>query len=436
MGENIRFVYGLGGELIAEFDGSSGNLKKEYISDGITIEPTAVNSNGAQYGTADRLGTARVLTNSSGSIVSRHDYMPFGEELGAGTGGRTTGIGFSNSGDNNRMKFTGDERDNETGLDFAQARYNSGTLGRFTTPDPYSGSISTASPQSFNRYAFVGNNPVNRTDPSGLDWTSDASQQGCSSRYLASIGSGWSILNSKVGGGWDSEAFAELDYIREQEEAAVTVTAVVDDGLSKAMAEFWAVADPLGLSPENPQNAGSAGTILIVVGDPGLGPHNQGPNFDRAAETKRQELKASGYNAIVRRASGLDDVNRELTGNGMLAGVEYVGHASENALYVGEQPGAGTNIDLSNVSQLSKGNLSPNAYIKINACYTGLGGWRNSIAGAMANHLGRPVFAFNGPTKFYGSSNAVRGSGGNYPPPTGPLYLMEDLGTRLVVYKP
>ena len=168
VGENIRFVYGLRGELIAEFDGSGGNLKKEYISGGITIEPTAVNSNGTQYPTADQLGTARVITNSSGSVVARHDYMPFGEELGAGTGGRTTGMGFSNSGDNNRKKFTGYERDNETGLDFAQARYNSSMLGRFTSPDPFAGSATTINPQSFNRYAYVGNNPVNAIDTTGL----------------------------------------------------------------------------------------------------------------------------------------------------------------------------------------------------------------------------------------------------------------------------
>jgi len=99
-------------------------------------------------------------------------------------------MGFSNSGENNRKKFTGYERDNETGLDFAEARYNSSSLGRFTSPDPFGGGMSPASPQSFNRYAYVDNNPVNRTDPSGLDWTSDASQQGSSSRYAASIGSG------------------------------------------------------------------------------------------------------------------------------------------------------------------------------------------------------------------------------------------------------
>jgi len=94
-----------------------------------------VNSNGTQYATDDSLGTPRAITNSSGGVVSRHDYMPFGEELAAGTGGRTTGMGFSNTGDNNRKRFTGYERDNETGLDFAQARYDSSGLGRFSSPD-------------------------------------------------------------------------------------------------------------------------------------------------------------------------------------------------------------------------------------------------------------------------------------------------------------
>jgi hypothetical protein len=40
--------------------------------------------------------------------------------------------------------------------------------GRWTSPDPYSGSISIANPQSFNRYAHVGNDPVNLVDPTGL----------------------------------------------------------------------------------------------------------------------------------------------------------------------------------------------------------------------------------------------------------------------------
>lgn len=109
LGENRRFIYGIVGELLSEFDGASGALRKEYIygASGLaaTIEPTAVNSNGTRYATADHLGSPRVLTNSSASVVSRHDYMPFGEELGVGVGGRTALMGFGVA-DGLRQKFT------------------------------------------------------------------------------------------------------------------------------------------------------------------------------------------------------------------------------------------------------------------------------------------------------------------------------------------
>jgi len=164
VGENTRFVYGIGGQLIAEFDGSSGALKKEYVYGG-GMQATIDSTNGIQYTTSDILGSPRVVTNSSGSVVSRHDYMPFGEELFAGTGGRTSTMGFSGN-DGIRKKFTGYERDNETGLDFAQARYFASTQGRFNSPDPVGGHA--ADPQSWNRYAYVGNNPLTATDPTGM----------------------------------------------------------------------------------------------------------------------------------------------------------------------------------------------------------------------------------------------------------------------------
>src|ERR1043166_2598590 len=117
VGENTRFVYGLSGELIAEFDGPSGNLRKEYVIGGgslITIEPTAVNSNGTRYTVSDHLGSPRVVTNSSAGVIRRHDYMPFGDELGSGVGGRNSGMGFGVA-DTIRQKFTSKERDNEIG---------------------------------------------------------------------------------------------------------------------------------------------------------------------------------------------------------------------------------------------------------------------------------------------------------------------------------
>jgi RHS repeat-associated protein len=68
------------------------------------------------------------------------------------------------------QEFTSYERDIETGLDYAQARYYGNTQGRFTSPDPMLSSGRQAEPQSWNRYAYVVNNPLMFTDPSGLIW--------------------------------------------------------------------------------------------------------------------------------------------------------------------------------------------------------------------------------------------------------------------------
>jgi RHS repeat-associated protein len=90
--------------------------------------------------------------------------MPYGEELFAGTGGRSTSIGFSAS-DGIRKQFTGYQRDAETNLDFAQARYYSLAEGRFTSADIFGGRLTN--PQTLNLYAYVLNNPLKYVDPTG-----------------------------------------------------------------------------------------------------------------------------------------------------------------------------------------------------------------------------------------------------------------------------
>jgi|GEM_PF-3688565 len=122
---------------------------------------------------SDRLGTPRMIVNKSGSLagVKRHDYLPFGEEIGgpqvALLGGRTTAQGYT--GDSVRQHFTGYEADSETGLNFAQARYQSSVQGRFTSVDPLGASATVLNPQSFNRYTYVLNDPTNLTDPNGME---------------------------------------------------------------------------------------------------------------------------------------------------------------------------------------------------------------------------------------------------------------------------
>ncbi len=69
----------------------------------------------------------------------------------------------------NHYKFPTLERDAESGLDHATFRQLSSAQGRWLSPDPYYGSYDLGNPQSFNRYAYVLNNPLGRVDPLGLD---------------------------------------------------------------------------------------------------------------------------------------------------------------------------------------------------------------------------------------------------------------------------
>lgn len=115
----------------------------------------------------DQLGTPRMILDKTGTLsgLTRHDYLPFGEDA-VGSGWRLSSRGYA--GDALRQKFTGYERDSETGLDYAQARYFSSVQGRFTSPDPMISSGRILRPQTWNRYAFALNNPLRFVDPSGL----------------------------------------------------------------------------------------------------------------------------------------------------------------------------------------------------------------------------------------------------------------------------
>jgi RHS repeat-associated protein len=118
---------------------------------------------------ADQLGTPRMVVDKTGSLsgVRRHDYLPFGEDAPGDSTWRTIQRGYI--GDTARQKFTGYERDSETGLDYAQARYYSNTQGRFASVDPLIASAKTGDPQSWNRYSYARNNPLAFVDPDGQE---------------------------------------------------------------------------------------------------------------------------------------------------------------------------------------------------------------------------------------------------------------------------
>ena len=148
--ETVIFVYDALGKLVAEY--STAN----------PVQAPTVN-----YTATDPLGSPRVITNKLGEIVSRRDFMPFGEQLAPDTTYRKSALKY-NYADNVRQKFTGYQRDEESGLDFAEARYYNNNHGRFTAVDPLLASGKSANPQTFNRYAYTMNRPLIYEDSTGL----------------------------------------------------------------------------------------------------------------------------------------------------------------------------------------------------------------------------------------------------------------------------
>src|SRR5436305_1138925 len=105
-----------------------------------------------EYYHLDAIGNVRMVTNQAGQVVERHDYLPFGEECTTGVCAGNTPVG---QGDQPK-RFTGKERDNETGLDYFGARYYGSNVGRFTTIDPTMNiNANLANPQRWNRYAYA-----------------------------------------------------------------------------------------------------------------------------------------------------------------------------------------------------------------------------------------------------------------------------------------
>ena len=159
---------------------SDGDLAAEY-----TVDVPAPANPTITYLTQDALGSVRVTTNSFGEVKSRRDFLPFGDELYAGIGGRNTNQKYSASADDTRKKFATYQRDIETGLDFAQSRYYSPMQGRFTSPDEFKGGpdelfdfeedasdnptfyADLENPQSLNKYQYGYNNPYKFNDPDG-----------------------------------------------------------------------------------------------------------------------------------------------------------------------------------------------------------------------------------------------------------------------------
>jgi RHS repeat-associated protein len=173
----VRYTFrGLSGQVLREYFELNGtwNWVKDYVWGGgeliATIEPT-----GTKHLHRDHLGSTRLETSGTGTVVATHTYWPFGEEMTA-------------TSSTERYRFAGHERDLGSGYDSMHARSYASVSGRFFSVDP-ARDYDFSRPQSFNLYAYVRNNPVSAVDPTGkYSWAHSTS----------------SFRPTEVAGGWES----------------------------------------------------------------------------------------------------------------------------------------------------------------------------------------------------------------------------------------
>jgi RHS repeat-associated protein len=167
-----------GGKVLRQYRSSSTNPNAAWVwvedfvyRNGLLLasERTA-SQGGRRHYHLDHLGTPRLVTDAGGTVLAERDVLPFGEER---TAIRQQGaLGYDRE---EPLRFTGHERDFDTAsptnsssyIDYMHARYYSAATGRFLSVDPVLTVNAMRSPQLWNRYAYVGNNPMNRIDPTG-----------------------------------------------------------------------------------------------------------------------------------------------------------------------------------------------------------------------------------------------------------------------------
>jgi RHS repeat-associated protein len=191
--QRTEFAYGFGGVRFKRID-SDGSSRKEtlYVGNveftktngmmsliqrhlaGVAVELDYLGANARQelhYLYRDHLGSVTVMTDANGAVVSEHSFDVWGQRRAFDTGNAhplkqlNRALAFAHK-DYNRG-FTGHEHIDALGIIHMNGRVYDPRLARFLSVDPLVADGTDL--QAYNRYSYVGNNPLNATDPSGYE---------------------------------------------------------------------------------------------------------------------------------------------------------------------------------------------------------------------------------------------------------------------------
>ncbi|WP_150517283.1 polymorphic toxin-type HINT domain-containing protein [Streptomyces subrutilus] len=149
--------------------GKVSNVRTYSAPGGLSItRTTTAGTSTLAYQSSDHHGTNGVQFNATDLAQVRRPADPFGNERGTQPAPGTW------AGDKG---FVGGTKEKSTGFTLLGAREYDATTGRFISPDPL---IDASDPQQWNAYAYSNNDPINKSDPSGLAWKCERGELGCS----------------------------------------------------------------------------------------------------------------------------------------------------------------------------------------------------------------------------------------------------------------
>jgi RHS repeat-associated protein len=145
---NTEFVFNPAGQRVSTWNGATGaQIQGQYYWG---AKPVAFYKGGQTYFQhQDWEGTERLRTTYNGGVEGSFTSLPFGD-----------GLTTTSGSDNDAYHYGMLDHDSESDTEHAQFRQYNSAQGHWLSPDPYSGSYDFSNPQSFNRYVYALNNPL------------------------------------------------------------------------------------------------------------------------------------------------------------------------------------------------------------------------------------------------------------------------------------